>query len=150
MLYFQYSSLINAPVEVVWNFHERPDILDILTPPWQPVEIVRREGGLAVGAISEFKIFIGVIPVRWLARHTQCERYHIFVDEQIDGPMEFWRHKHQFVAENEQTRLTDSIEYALPGGELAESILGWWVEARLRDMFRYRHEVTKKECEKMI
>ncbi|MGK7879270.1 MAG: cyclase, partial [Crocosphaera sp.] len=28
MLRFQYSSLINAPIEVVWQFHERKDILD--------------------------------------------------------------------------------------------------------------------------
>ncbi|TAD93118.1 MAG: cyclase, partial [Oscillatoriales cyanobacterium] len=30
---FRYSSLIDATVESVWNFHERPDILHILTPP---------------------------------------------------------------------------------------------------------------------
>jgi|GEM_PF-1907962 len=43
MLHFQYSSLINATVEEVWNFHEREDILKILTPPWQPVKMIRRE-----------------------------------------------------------------------------------------------------------
>ncbi|MEG4414889.1 cyclase, partial [Microcoleus sp. C2C3] len=30
---FKYSSLINATVEAVWNFHEKPDILQLLTPP---------------------------------------------------------------------------------------------------------------------
>ena len=147
MLRFQYSSLINAPVETVWNFHERPDILKILTPPWQPVEVVRREGGLDVGAISEFKIFLGPIPVKWVARHTDCKRYQLFTDKQIEGPMESWVHQHQFVEENGKTRLTDTIEYSLPGGSWAEMILGWWVEARLKDMFRYRHEITKQECE---
>ncbi|GFE68865.1 hypothetical protein CFPU101_14750 [Chroococcus sp. FPU101] len=62
MLRFELSSLINAPVETVWKFHERSDILQILTPPWQPVEIIRREGGLGVGAISEFRLWIGFIP----------------------------------------------------------------------------------------
>ncbi|MDB9482186.1 cyclase, partial [Dolichospermum circinale CS-537/05] len=38
MLHFKHSSIINAPVEVVWKFHERPDIIQLLTPPWQPVQ----------------------------------------------------------------------------------------------------------------
>ena len=147
MLNFKYSSLIDAPVETVWQFHERQDILQLLTPPWQPVTIVRREGGLAVGAISEFRISLAGIPVRWIAKHTQCETNRLFVDEQTDGPMESWIHRHEFTPENGQTRLTDAIAYELPGGDFAEFILGWWVEARLKDMFRYRHRVTKTQCE---
>ncbi len=147
MLNFQYSSLINAPVEIVWQFHERQDILDILTPPWQPVKVIRREGGLDVGAISEFRLWLGIIPIRWIAKHIDCQRYHCFVDEQIEGPMQSWIHRHQFVEENGQTRLTDSINYEILGGWLAEFLLGWWVDSRLKDMFRYRHQVTAKECE---
>ena len=147
MLNFKYSSLIDAPVETVWQFHERQDILQLLTPPWQPVTIVRREGGLAVGAISEFRISLAGIPVRWIAKHTQCETNRLFVDEQTDGPMESWIHRHEFTPENGQTRLTDAIAYELPGGDFAEFILDWWVEARLKDMFRYRHRVTKTQCE---
>lgn len=148
MLKFQYSSLIDAPVETVWQFHERPDILQLLTPPWQPVQIIRREGGLNVGAISEFRLSLGPIPVTWVARHTECEINRLFVDRQIKGPMESWEHRHEFSPENGKTRLQDVIHYEIPGGFLAELLLGWWVELRLRDMFRYRHEVTKRECEK--
>jgi len=147
MLNFEYSTLINADVEVVWNFHEREDILQLLTPPWQPVKIIRREGGLNVGAISEFQIWLGPIPVRWVARHTEFEQYGLFTDQQIEGPMEYWVHRHQFVPENGKTRLIDSIEYAIPGGFLTELFLGWWVNLRLRDMFRYRHEITQQMCE---
>ncbi|MFB2933648.1 SRPBCC family protein [Aerosakkonemataceae cyanobacterium BLCC-F154] len=148
MLQFKYSSLIDAPVEVVWNFHERPDILQILTPPWQPVEIVRREGGLNVGAITEFRIVLGPFPVRWVARHIECEKNRLFTDRQISGPMESWVHRHLFAEENGKTKLTDQIDYEIPGGFIAELLLEWWVNARLTDMFRYRHEVTKRECEK--
>ena len=148
MLRFKFSSLINAPVEVVWNFHERQDILQILTPPWQPVQIIRREGGLDIGAISEFRLQLGPIPVRWVARHTECQKNKIFTDEQVEGPMDSWVHRHQFTEENGLTRLTDSIEYAVPGGWIVELVLGWWVDSRLKEMFRYRHEVTKRECEK--
>lgn len=147
MLNFKYSSLIDAPVETVWQFHERPDILELLTPPWQPVTIVRREGGLDVGAISEFRLSLAGIPVRWIATHLECQPNHLFVDEQTDGPMESWVHRHEFKTENGKTRLTDAIAYEIPGGLLAELLLGWWVDLRLRDMFRYRHEITKANCQ---
>ena len=148
MPHFKYSSLINANVEAVWNFHERPDILQLLTPPWQPVKIIRREGGLDVGAVSEFRLLLGPIPVKWVATHTQCEQYRLFVDEQTEGPMARWTHRHEFTSENGKTRLTDAIAFSIPGGPIVDLLLGWWVEMRLTDMFRYRHEVTKRECEK--
>lgn len=149
MLKFQYSSVINAPLEVVWGFHERPDILQLLTPPWQPVHILRRQGGLEVGAVSEFRILLGPIPVKWVATHIECRPYSLFVDEQTEGPMAAWTHRHEFFDENGKTRLTDAIAFSIPGGWLAEFLLGWWVRSRLHDMFRYRHEVTQQECEKV-
>lgn len=148
MLNFQYSSLINAPVEKVWQFHERPDILELLTPPWQPVKIIRREGGLDVGAISEFRLSLAGIPIPWIATHIECQPNHLFVDEQTKGPMDSWVHRHEFKSENGKTRLTDAIAYEIPGGWLSEFVLGWWVDSRLTDMFRYRHEVTKNHCQR--
>ncbi|MDY6781339.1 MAG: SRPBCC family protein [Cyanobacteriota bacterium] len=148
MLQFRYSSAIAAPVETVWSFHERPDILQVLTPPWQPVRVVRREGGLGIGAVSEFNLLLGPIPIQWIARHTQYEQYTLFVDEQEKGPMVSWVHRHQFAEERGGMRLTDVINYELPGGAIAEFFLGWWVDSRLKEMFRYRHEVTRRECEK--
>lgn len=147
MLNFKYSSLIDAPVKTVWEFHERPDILELLTPPWQPVSIVRREGGLDVGAISEFRLSLAGIPVRWIAVHIECEPNHLFIDRQTEGPMKSWTHRHEFQSETGKTRLTDAIAYEIPGGWIAELFLGWWVDARLKDMFRYRHQVTKSNCE---
>ncbi|ABA20208.1 cyclase/dehydrase [Trichormus variabilis ATCC 29413] len=147
MLHFQHTSVINAPPEVVWKFHERPDILQLLTPPWQPVRVVRREGGLEVGAITEFKLFLGPVPLTWLARHTECDKYRLFTDTQISGPFESWIHRHQFQPENGKTRLIDDVSYVMPGGETIEFIGGWLIQAQLEAMFRYRHYVTKRECE---
>ena len=146
MLNFEYSSSIDAPVEKVWQFYERADILQLLTPPWQPVTIVRREGGLGVGAVSEFRLSLAGIPVRWVATHIECEPNRLFVDRQTEGPMKSWIHRHEFIAEDGKTKLVDAIAYEIPGGWLAELILGWWVEARLTDMFRYRHRVTQEQC----
>ncbi|BAZ06855.1 SRPBCC family protein [Calothrix sp. NIES-3974] len=149
MLQFKYSSLIDAPVEVVWKFHERPDVLKILTPPWQPVQVIRREGGLNVGAITEFRLFLGALPLTWVAKHTEWEEYRRFVDEQVSGPFEYWRHEHIFQSEGNKTRLTDAISFKMPGGDAVEFFSGWLINLQLEAMFRYRHNVTKQECESL-
>ncbi|MEO1377507.1 MAG: cyclase, partial [Cyanobacteria bacterium J06635_10] len=59
MLDFKHSSVINAPVEIVWEFYQRADVVKLLIPPWQPIQVIRREGGLGIGAITEFRLFLG-------------------------------------------------------------------------------------------
>jgi ligand-binding SRPBCC domain-containing protein len=147
MLKFEYSSLINTSVKNVWEFHQRKDILQLLTPPWQPVKVIRREGDLEIGATSEFVLTLGFIPIPWIARHTEYEQYHYFTDEQIKGPMKSWRHQHLFTEKDEKTQLCDRIFYEIPGGWLSEFLLGWWVNSRLKEMFKYRHQITKQYCE---
>ena len=147
MIYFHRSVLIHAPVAVVWAFHERPDVLQLLTPPWQPVQVVRREGGLGVGAETEFRLFVGPLPLRWLARHIACEPERLFVDEQVEGPFDSWQHRHEFTPEGQHTRLTDAIACSLPAGWVLDNVLGWAIEAQLAQLFRYRHEVTQRQCE---
>ena len=148
MLQFEKSSFIHASPETVWRFYARPDILKLLTPPWQPVEIVRREGGLGVGAESEFRIWLGLIPVQWIAVHTECKELEKFVDIQKSGPMDFWQHQHFFKTIEDGCQLIDIIDFSLPGGEFAEILLGNWVKERLSDMFDHRHQVTQTYCDR--
>lgn len=150
MLNYSRSILIHAPVDVVWAFHEQPDVLDKLTPPWQPVEVKRREGGLDVGAETEFQLHLGPIPIRWLARHTECVRYQQFTDVQVEGPFDRWTHRHQFVTENGKTYLTDAIAFSLPPGGLTDPLLGWLIQIQLDQLFEFRHRITRQECESSV
>ncbi len=144
---FEYSSFIDAPVEVVFAFHQRPDAIELLTPPERNIEVVHRSGGIEAGAIVEFLIPVGPFRIRWLAHHIAYEKNRVFIDEQRKGPFAAWVHAHHFAVEGEGTRLTDSIEFAMPGGRMVEAVAGRWIKRDLRRMFEYRHEVTKKYCE---
>jgi ligand-binding SRPBCC domain-containing protein len=147
MMHFEYSSRISAPVNVVFGFHQRPDALELLTPPEDKVQLVSREGGLEVGARVEFRIPVGPLKLRWVAHHIAYEKNRLFIDEQREGPFTAWVHAHQFREDHGGTRLTDSIEFALPGGLLIEKLAGWAVRRKLHKMFQYRHEVTRRYCE---
>ena len=147
MMQFEHSSWIAAPVEIVFDFHKRRNILELLMPPDQKVQVISREGGLEAGARVEFRIPLGPFRIRWVAHHVAYEEKRLFIDEQREGPFAAWVHVHRFEAENDGTRLMDSIELALPGGPVSEVLAGWAVKRKLRRMFEHRHRVTRRMCE---
>jgi len=141
---FVKSVFVNAPIEAVFGFHERPDALQLLSPKFPPLRLIRKIGGIESGARVELKIG----PFLWTALHTAYEKNRLFVDEQIQGPFATWIHRHEFESVDQGTRLTDRVEFQLPGGVWINRIFGWAVQLGLRDMFRQRHRVTKMYCEK--
>ncbi len=136
--------LIDASVEEVFRFHERDDALSLLAPAFPPVRIIHRTGGIKIGARVELR----VCSFRWVALHTAYERNQFFEDRQVEGPFAKWVHRHEFEAAGVKARLTDRIEYELPGGSLVNTLFGWLVRLGLRNMFAHRNRVTKEFCEK--
>jgi len=55
---------------------------------------------------------------------------------------------HEFEDADGKTRLTDRVEYLLPGGLLINVLFGWIVKAGFNRTFNHRHRVTKQVCEK--
>lgn len=140
---FVASVLIQAPVEAVFAFHEREDALQLLSPPFPPLRVIRKTGGIEPGSQVELKIG----PVRWVALHSAYEKNRMFEDRQLSGPFAKWVHRHEFEAAGDATRLTDRIEYQIPGGPWTEWVFGWAVRIGLRQMFRQRHRKTRQCCE---
>ena len=138
---FVKSVIVDAPVDEVFRFHERPDALALLSPTFPPVRMIARTGtGIQAGSRVELRV--GVL--RWVAQHTIYEKNRLFVDEQIQGPFAQWIHRHEFEAVDGKTRLTDRIAYELPGGPLGNHLFGWTVTLGLRNMFKHRHRVTQQ------
>lgn len=143
MAVFTRSVLIDAPVEKVFAFHEREDALPLLTPAFPPVRMVSRSGGIRTGARVELR----VMGMRWLAAHTAYEKNRLFVDEQVEGPFARWVHRHEFEAVGTKTRLTDRLEYELPGGKIVNALFAWTMLPGLMQMFAHRHKATRRFCE---
>ncbi len=143
---FVKSVLINAPLEDVFGFHERDDAFALLTPAFPPVRVISKS---AAGIQKGTRVELRVIIFRWVALHTVYEKNKLFVDEQISGPFAKWIHRHEFAAEGGGTRLTDRVEYELPGGPVVNRLFGWTVIPGLRQMFAHRHRVTAKFCERL-
>ena len=140
---FVKSVLIDAPVGAVFGFHERPDALALLTPAFPPVRVIGKTGGIEVGSRVELRVGF----FSWVALHTLYEKNRLFVDEQIQGPFAKWIHRHEFEDVDGKTRLTDRVEYQLPGGPIVNVLFGRMVKSGLNRMFKHRHRVTKQLCE---
>jgi ligand-binding SRPBCC domain-containing protein len=146
---FVKESVIGASPERVFAFHELPDALARLTPPWESSHVIQMAKISEVGseAIIETRI-LGLIPARWVARHTIYDPPRMFEDVQIKGPFRFWRHRHIIKPHAEGALLRDEIEYEPPFrifGQLAAPFL---IIPRLEKLFEYRHAATREWCER--
>jgi ligand-binding SRPBCC domain-containing protein len=146
---FVKESFIRATPERVFAFHEQADALQLLTPRWERSSVVQAARLSDVGskAIVEAGV-IGPWKMRWVAQHTAYDPPRLFEDVQVKGPFRKWRHRHLVTAHADGAILRDEIDYEPPLGLLGRAAVPFLIEPRLRKLFDFRHEVTRRWCER--
>ncbi|HUO40593.1 MAG TPA: TIGR01777 family oxidoreductase, partial [Mycobacterium sp.] len=143
---FKRRTRVGAPAEEVFGWHARPGALERLTPPFSPVEVVERNGGIADRARVVLKIPLGPTHVRWVAEHQDYIEGRQFRDVQVEGPFARWKHTHRFEPDGPHASfLEDRIDYALPFGAAGALVGGPFVRDMLDRMFTYRHHTTVED-----
>jgi len=155
MAVYERSTVVDAALEDVWDFHSTVDGLLALTPGWMRmrVEAIRGPDGdpdpevLERGSEIDMSVRpLGVGPRQfWTSRIVDRERENgsaFFRDEMRDGPFRRWSHTHRFEAVGGGSRIIDHVEYELGrplGGVPGLARIG------LEPMFAYRHRKTRAE-----
>jgi ligand-binding SRPBCC domain-containing protein len=147
---FQHTSVIPTSLEVIIRFHEKPNALNVLTPPPLIVKIVDDKRISNTEGTVDFVLWFGPIRVRWLARHEPGPIATSFIDRMLVGPLATWEHQHIFRAVEGGVQLRDRITFSHKRG--------WrgWVTRLLFDglalkfLFWYRHWRTRRECRKLV
>jgi len=117
-------------------------------PPWDRVRVLRRTGTIAVGDRTEIELRAGSFTLGWLAEHKDSDPGRGFTDWMVRGPFASWTHRHGFdPVDPGGCRLTDDIEYRLPGGSVGQALAGSFVDERLSRSFAYRHRVTEGDLD---
>jgi uncharacterized protein len=143
---FKKSTIVDVPVDTVFNWHARPGALNRMAPPWDPLQVISTDESILPGSQSLLKMKMGPFSYRWLAEHQNYIVNQQFQDRQIKGPLAYWCHTHQFKPVNEtKSQLTDKIEYCLPGFGLGELMMGNHIKDKLNRIFRYRHRVLNRD-----
>ncbi|MGI8733683.1 MAG: SRPBCC family protein [Pyrinomonadaceae bacterium] len=143
------ESLIRVAPERVFAFHEQDNALEQLMPPWETVRVIQRARISDIGsrAIIDTRV-LGPFKVRWVAEHTRYEPPQLFEDVQVEGPFRSWRHRHIISEHTEGAILRDEIEYEPPLAFIGKAVAPLLIERRLKRLFEYRHQVTRKWCER--
>lgn len=150
------SFVVEAPLERVEEFHRSPASFRALAPPGVPLVLERAPELLVPGEELAFKLWLGPVPVRWVAALEALPEGSVadegagetvagFVDRQIEGPFSAWVHRHLFRALGpERTEIDDSIEARMARHPLRGPVgLAMW--AGLPVLFRYRAWRTRRE-----
>ncbi len=165
---FQRSVQLPVSVQEAFAYHERPGALLRLVPPWENVRIEQSDDSLEVGSRVVLLTRILGIPLRWTALHTRYEPPRLFCDHQESGPFRVWQHEHRFEpvhsapadlsdgadpsgtpvkAAEPYSKLTDTVQYQLPGALIGRLLGSSFARKTLERMFEYRHQTTRQDLQ---
>jgi uncharacterized protein (TIGR01777 family) len=129
-----------APALELFDWHARPGAFERLNPPFEPLEILERTGGIAPGARVVLRILLGPVPTRWVGVHTALDDGRSFTDHQESGPFARWEHVHRMLPDGDtRSVLEDDVRYVLP---LLGRVAAGRVLERIESVFAYRHALT--------
>lgn len=148
---FEKQGFFSVPKKDLFQFHERKDAFNLLTPAEEEIEVLSTASTLApsddiVRFVTKFLMF----RFRFAMVHTEYDPFDLFVDEQKEGLFKSWRHEHRFYQagwnKDPSSRLVDRIDIAHP----LLACFYPFVQNKLKKLFDYRHRVTREELAKSI
>lgn len=141
---FEHRSFVPASAEALAAFHEDPRALSALTPFPIIMQRLRDDRTSLTDGELAFRLWVGPLPVRWLARHEPGPTQTGFTDRMVEGPMATWVHEHIFQPEGGGVMLIDRITLAHKPGWRGALTRLFFDGLSLRLLFTYRHWRTRR------
>jgi hypothetical protein len=129
---------VPRPLDAIFEFFSRPANLQELTPPLLDFRILEAPEKLRAGSLIRYRLRVHKLPVQWTTEIVAWEPPHRFVDLQLKGPYQLWRHEHTFAAERGGTTISDCVEYALPFGPVGRIVHALLVRRDVEHIFEFR------------
>jgi len=145
---FEDERIVKAPLETISAFLSDPGNLSQLTPPDADFRMnAKTPGDLRRGSVMEYSLKVHGIRMKWESLISDWQAGVRFVDHQVRGPYELWRHEHSFAAVPAGTLVRDRVAYSLPLAPLSGVALPL-VRADLRKIFAYRRAAVARLLER--
>ena len=137
------------PVDRVWQWYDSPGAFRRIMPEWEGITPLRA-GALKDGEETRFKVSIGPIKQKWIARHHDVVDGEVFHDRMVKGPFGAWDHEHRFLPiDGTSSKIHDTVQWKLP-----LHMLTWWtapftVKGRMNQMFAYRTQRVQSDLSRI-
>ena len=147
MKQYSHRFQVRAPLESVAEFHRDSRTIKQLTPP--PLFITfNKVEPLAEGSVADFIMWLGPLPIHWVAIHSKVDPLRGFTDSQTTGPFEVWFHHHSFESvDDSTTEVIDQVR-AKPSNHPFWGIVSRFMWLTLPILFAYRSRQTRKAVER--
>ena len=140
---YQHRFEVNAPLAAVVDFHAQSASMAAITPPPVVVRVHRAPDRLEDGDEMDFTMWLGPLPMRWLARIEDVSPTG-FTDRQLRGPFQNWTHRHAFLSvDGATTAVVDEIDLTLRR-HLWWGLVGLGMWLSLPFLFAYRGWKTRR------
>ena len=139
------ETIINKPLQEVFEFFSNAQNLNLLTPPQLQFEILTPFPiAMKRGTLIDYKLKLSGIPFYWKTEIALWEPPFRFVDMQLKGPYKIWIHEHRFEEKNGKTYMYDTVEFLSPGWFLEPIINKLFIEKKVKEIFAYREKKLKE------
>lgn len=138
---FKKTQVINASLEVVWEFISDPANLKKITPDYMGFDITSKDvpSKMYAGMIISYRVSpLFGIKTTWVTEITHLKENSYFVDEQRVGPYKIWHHQHMIQPTEKGTLMTDIVSYQPPLGFLGSIANELIIKGKLNEIFEYR------------
>ncbi len=142
---FEKSTILDAPIEAVYAFHENPHNLTKISPSSLRVHRIEANSEAVAGETFRVEASQFLVPIKWHGVWDRAEHPVALWDRALESPFALFRHQHNFesIEIGARTRMTDRVEYALPGGVMGRIVAETAVRAILGITFVARHAATR-------
>ncbi|MCM2283091.1 MAG: TIGR01777 family oxidoreductase [Bdellovibrionaceae bacterium] len=127
--------------EDVFAFFSDERNLEAITPPFLNFKVLGKSTpALGEGTLIDYRLRLRGVPVKWRTRIDSWQPGRCFVDSQLKGPYETWRHTHEFEPLGNGTLVRDRVRYRLPLGRLGSLAAGLMVARDVQSIFNFRRK----------
>ena len=142
------ETIINAPIDVVFNLSRSIDLHKISTAHTNEEAVAGKTAGLISMGES----------VTWKAKHfgvtqlltskiTAFEAPYCFTDEMVSGAFKRFKHKHIFTGVNGEVLMTDAFDYTSPYGIFGRIADAVFLKQYMTNLLLKRNAIVKEFAE---
>jgi len=131
---------LDASIEEVFEFISNPKNIERVYPKEMNFKVLYMPEKIQDGAIISMSARLLGQVFKWNTVIRDFKRPYGFVDEAVDSPFKYWRHKHALYSINDRCIMEDRIEFSTILGFIGDS----FAQRMISNILEYRNALISK------